>query len=127
MLFDWLATAFQSVSVLRNRAITVSTALLAWKIRISTPGEASELATFIDEFVHRLSWQVKKGLDADREYRYLIEFQRNITQASAESSSVAARAKMLEEGFGEWRTSSQLPGDAVCLGRTGLDPSEESR
>ncbi len=127
-LFDLLATAFQPVSVLRNRAITVSTALLAWESEIGTREEASELATFIDEFVHRLSWQVKKGLDADREYRYLIEFQRNITQASAERYSVETRANVLREELQRWRTSRDLRGDAEWAMRNpGSEPSEESR
>ena len=127
-LFDLLATAFQPVSVLRNRAITVSTALLAWESGIGTPEEASELATFIDEFVHRLSWQIKKGLDADREYRYLIEFQRSITQASAERYSVETRANVLREELQRWRTSSDLRGDAEwAMQNTGSNPSEASR
>ena len=127
-LFDLLATAFQSVSVLRNRAITVSTALLAWESGISTPEGASELATFINEFVRRLRWQAKKGLDADQEYRYLIEFQRNITQASAERYSVETRAEVLREELRRWRTSRDLRGDAEwAMRNSGLDPSEVSR
>lgn len=128
VLFDLLATAFQSVSVLRNRAITVSTALLAWESGIRTPEEASELATFIDEFVHRLSWQVKRGLDADREYHYLIDFQRSIAQASAESYSVATRAEVLGEEFKRWRTTGKLKGDAEwAMQNSDSDPSKASR
>ena len=126
-LLDLLTIPFGGLKVLRNRAITVSVVLLAWKAEIKTPAAASSFAAFVVEFVNRLKWQIGKGLEIDHEYRYLIGFQRYITQASAESSSVEARAKMLEEGLDHWRASSQLPGDAEYQGRTGLDPSEEAR
>ena len=127
-LFDLLSAAFQPVSILRNRAITVSTTLLAWESRIETAEQASELANFVDEFVHRLRWQVKMGLDADREYRYLIEFQRNITQASAERYSVETRAEVLKDGLRRWRNSRELRGDTEWVMRNpGSDPSEVSR
>ena len=127
-LFDLLGVAFQRVRTLRNRAITVSTVLLAWKSKLETGEEASELADFIQEFVNRLNWQVKKGLFVDQEYHYITEFQRNITQASAERSSVQARANMLEVEFERWRESKELQGDADWKRRhSGCDPIEASR
>ena len=127
-LLDLLTVPFSELKVLRNRAITVSTVLLAWKRKTSTTNEASELATFIDEFVHRLNWQIGKGLFVDPEYHYLTEFQRTITQASAESSSVAKRADMLEGEFSRWRQSKELRGDAGWKERNpNSDPSVESR
>ena len=126
-LFDVLSEAFEDIDSLRNRAITVSTVLLSWKLDVATRDEASSVAAFIGEFLARLSWQVGKGLLVDREYHYLTDFQRNITQASAERSSVAARASMLEQEFERWQSSGELYGDAEYQARTGLDPREESR
>lgn len=111
ILFDLLEVPFKKINVLRNRAITVSTVLLAWKNNIGTDVEAIEIAEFVDEFVHRLNWQKSKGLDADEEYYYLMDFHRSITQASAESYSVEARASVLEEEFQRWRNSNVLKGD----------------
>ena len=82
-LLNLLAAPFSDVNALRNRAITVSAVLLAWKSGIKTPAAASYFAAFVVEFVDRLKWQVGKGLEIDQEYRYLIGFQRSITQASA--------------------------------------------
>ena len=126
-LFDVLGEAFEDIDSLRNRAITVSTVLLSWKLGMKAREEALSVAAFIEEFLARLSWQVRKGLLVDREYYYLTNFQRNITQASAERSSVASRASMLEQEFERWQTSEELSGDAEYEGRTGLDPREESR
>ena len=126
-LFGLLGDAFSEINVLRNRAITVSTVLLARECQINTQAEASELARFIEEFVRRLNWQVRKGLVVDQEYHHLAEFQRYITQASAESYSVEARTEMLEEEFYFWKKMTKLRGDAEFEERTGLAPSNESR
>ena len=127
-LLDLLAEPFGEISVLRNRAITVSTVLLAWRRQIQTTDEASEIAAFVEEFVSRLNWQIKKGLLMDREYHYLTRFQRNITQASAESSSVASRAEMLEEELERWIETGDLGGDAAWReNNSGFEPSEASR
>ena len=127
-LLDALTAPFSELKVLRNRAITVSTVLLAWKRNTWPADEAAGLAKFIDEFVHRLMWQIRKGLFVDPEYHYLTEFQRTITQASAESSSVLARANMLESEFSRWLQSKELRGDADWRERhSGADPSVESR
>ena len=126
-LLDLLGTAFQGMNVLRNRAITVSTVLLAWRRGFETPEDAEKVASFVYEFIHRLGWQVKKGLFVDQEYHYLTDFQRSITQASAESSSVEARAQTLGEEFTRWLESGELRGDSEWKERTSLDPSTESR
>ena len=127
-LLDRLNLAFGGHSPLRNRAITVSTVLLAWELGLETQEDADDVAAFMDEFVLTLNWQVRKGLSMDPEYHYLSDFQRSITQASAESSSVAARAKTLQEEFDRWRASTQLRGDVEWIERhPGSDPRQESR
>ena len=127
-LMDLLAEAFSNMNTLRNRAITVSTVLLAWKSDVKSVTEASELAGFVEEFVCRLKWQIRKGLLIDQEYHHLTEFQRSITQASAESFSVDARAKMLVKELAHWRQCKNLRGDEDWKERhPGRDPSIESR
>ena len=127
-LLDRLNLAFNGHSPLRNRAITVSTVLLAWELGLETQEDADEMATFIDEFVRTLNWQVKLGLSMDPAYQYLLDFQRSITQASAESSSVQARAATLKEEFDKWRQSGEFSGDAGWKERhPDLDPRQESR
>ena len=127
-LLDRLNLAFGSHNPLRNRAITVSTVLLAWELGFETQQEADYVAEFMDEFVLTLNWQVRQGLSMDPAYHYLSNFQRSITQASAESYSVAARAKTLQEEFYRWRDSTELRGDAEWIERhPGCDPRQQSR
>lgn len=127
-LFDLLEEPFNEVKVLRNRAITVSTVLLAWTSGVERPEQASELAEFIEAFVCRLNWQVWKGPFIEEEYQDLLRFQRGITQASAEKSSVEERADVLERELIQWRKSKQLSGDIEWTKKyPDRDPSQECR
>lgn len=110
-LLDLLDAAFDEVGQLRSRAITVSTVLLAWQLGVDTDATAQDLARFINGFVCRLQWQVKKGLDVDDEYRHLIDFQRNLTQASVEKPAVRARAELLRAEFEHWQSDDNYRGD----------------
>ena len=127
-LLDLLAESFQESNALRNRAVTVSTVLLAWTRKVEEPDEATELSEFIEYFVRQLKWQLGKGLQADQEYYYLLEFQRNLSQASAESYSVKARADLLQEEFEYWVKTEELRGDtALKENDSERDPKRESQ
>lgn len=126
-LLNLLQSAFEEVRVLRNRAITVSTVLLAWEMNVADMEDARKLARFIDGFVCRLKWQVDKGLDADQEYRYLIDFQRHLTQASVEKPAVKARADTLKEEYQRWLTEENYRGDDEYVEETGEDPNQACR
>ena len=56
-----------------------------------------------------------KGFDMDEEYRYLVEFQRHVTQASVEKPAVEGRARTLKEGLALWRERRMLRGDDEYL------------
>ncbi len=122
--FDRLADAFEDLTIIRNRAITVSTALLAWKLELGAE-EADEYAEFIEQFVCRLNWQVAKGLEMDNEYRYLMDFQRHVTQASVEKPAVKARAEFLETQYQSWLENQQINGDAQYIDNSHRDPSND--
>ena len=123
-----LENPFRGSGVLRNRAITVSTVLLAWTNGVESEPQAVQLSEFIEEFQTRLRSQVRLGLDSDQEYRYLLDFQRNVTQASAEKPGFAARAETLQEGFDYWQEYGEIKGDAEWRdNHPSSDPREVSR
>lgn len=126
-ILDLLESSFEELGVLRNRAITVSTVLLAWRINVTTQEAARQIAMFINGFVCRLKWQVGKGLDVDDEYRYLTDFQRHLTQASVEKPAVEARARTLEGQYRGWLAENKYEGDQEYKERTGSDPDEDCR
>ena len=110
-LLDLLNEAFENAGVLRNRAIAVSTVLLAWKNDIETEDEADRFAEFIGVLQERLRCQIGKGLDVDAEYRYLVDFQRDITQASVEKPAVERRATVMQDEYDQWLKAGKLRGD----------------
>jgi hypothetical protein len=124
-LLDLLESAFEELGVLRNRAITVSTVLLAWKLGVSNDAEARKVAEFINGFVCRLQWQVKKGLDVDGEYRYFIDFQRHLTQASVEKPAVQARSETLAREYSKWLETGEFTGDEEYQRKSDSDPSQD--
>jgi len=126
-ILDLLAKGFKDSSDLSNRAITVSTVLLAWKLGLKAEPEAEKFATFIREFICRLKWQTAKGLEVDTEYRYLIDFQRHVTQASVEKPAVQARAAVLEAEHNRWMTTGKLRGDVEYTELKKGDPAKDCR
>ena len=123
-----LKNAFDDLGILRNRAITVSTVLLAWKLKIASKTEAAKLTDFMVEFLNRLAWQVGKGIGAPEEYRYLNDFQRHVTQASVEKPAVEERHRILAKQHGIWSRSKILEGDREYRRKNpGSDPSRLSR
>ena len=127
-LMDLLRPAFKMSDSLKSRALVVSTVLFAYEMSIKTEEEASAFAEFINEFVRRLKWQVKKGFKMDNEYQDLITFQRHLTQGSAEKSAVNARADMLKKEFSHWKESGSIRGDKEYMKHNkGKDPRKECR
>ncbi len=122
-----LNSAFEGRDILRNKAMTLSTVLLAWKRKITTQRDAVAYREFVAEFLCRLRWQLRKGLDVDKEYRYLTDFQRHITQASVEKSAVESREATLNEEYERWTNTTELKGDAEFRQASGLDPARACR
>ena len=126
-VLDVLVSAFDDLGILRNRALSISAVLLSWQEGVSDDRDAAPLAEFMKEFVCRLRWQVGLGLDMNDCYRWLIEFQKHLTQASVEKPAVTARAKKLRAEFAVWRESGEITGDKEYRDREGRDPSDACR
>lgn len=115
-----------------NRAITVSATLVAWKQKMYDDDNiAKRYIAFIREFITRLKWQLKLRSAEEpvfhAEYRYLIDFQRYVTQAAVEKSAVEARHNTLTEEFEKWLDCGRISGDEVFQDRTSTDPSVVSK
>ena len=111
-VLDALQKAFGSGGVLGNRAIIVSVVLWAYD-RQEIEEDARAFAKFIETFVVRLGTQVKMAREFkyDDNYRYLLEFQKHVTQASVERRAVEARDGILRREFKYWEEHGKLRGD----------------
>ena len=127
MMLDALDPAFSDGPIIRSRAVAVSAVLLAFEIGVPTTISARDVARFLDEYLVRLKWQVGLGLDANPEYRHLLDFQKHLTQASVERPAVEARAEMLREAFHYWKRTTRIPGDDAFIDRGVGSPSVIAR
>lgn len=110
---------------LRNRAMTVSVVLLAWEQGLNGTKEVSRYSAFVTEFTGRLRWLLKELREfrvPDDRYRYLIDFQRHLTQAAVEKPAVGHRHKTLLESWASWEAGDGIRGDAQFKAETKQDP-----
>ena len=127
---DLLASDEVSFPALRSRAMVLSAFLLAHESGIVDEGKgrAQQLAEFLSDYSRCLKWQIPKGLDVDPEYRWLVNFQRHLTQASVEKPAVRYRANALKDAYEEWLSTGELPGDAdYRTSHPGENPAELRR
>lgn len=99
---------------LGNRAICVSVILAAWALDVrDKPELATQFGEFVATFLRRLAEQVErmKEFDIDHRYDYLVEFQKNLTQAAVEKPAIEYRHRMLTREFAVWRETGCLTGD----------------
>ena len=110
-VMNLLAVHSESLPPLRSRAIVLSIVLLAYERNLSDPAHAKLIADFAKLFVGRLRWlvsEVSGGHGAEESYLYLLEFQKHLTQASAEKPAVQTRAKCLEDSFDYWFANGRV-------------------
>ena len=127
--FDTLSACLPDANQrLKNRAGAVSVVLFAW-LRQMYKDEllAKSYADFLRAFLGRLRWQLAKGLDMNVEYRYLLEFQRYVTQAAVEKPAVQRRHEIIEKLFEFWMSDSEIKGDAEFRASGLGDPDDLSR
>lgn len=110
-VMDKLGEEMGEDGMLTSRAMTVSAIRFGYEEADRGEWDAGEVVAFLRTFTTRLREQVGKGLDYDREYRYLMDFQRELTQASVEKRAVRRRAMVLREQFETWRGNGKLDGD----------------
>jgi len=98
-----------AASQLTNRAVIVSAYLFFEELMKN--GEINKLADFTEfylEFIEILSEQTLKGLEYDREYRELLDFQTYIIQAAIGKSAIEARHEMLKDYFEYYMKTKEI-------------------
>ena len=111
-VMDTLARYESLLSMFRSRAIVLSLVTLAYERDIDEDENAAEeFADFAIAFTERLRDQVKQLPVFDANYRYLIDFQRHLTQGSGEKLSISERSRILNEQFELWQQNKKLQGD----------------
>jgi len=111
---------------IRNRAIAVSLFLFTSSlIDQGKEAEISNFAEFLIKLTATLKWQIAKGIDMDRPYRYLLEFQTYVTQAAGEKYAIRNRHKFLIENFDYFKHEGIVKGDKEYNVETGKSADSE--
>ena len=74
-----------------------------------------------------IKWQIPLGLDMAREYREILSFQTNITQAAGEKTAIQKRHDFLKDYFFHYKKKNEIKGDSEFKKRTGKNPDDERK
>jgi hypothetical protein len=113
------------IGTINNRALAVSVYLFSSEL--IEQGLEKELPLFVDffvKFVRTMRWQIPKGLNMDREYSDLLNFQTNITQAAGEKTAIQKRHDFWRDYFYEFKKNKIIKGDKEFK-KKGGDPDKE--
>lgn len=124
--FDTIVDNFSSsLTYIKNRAIAVSIFLLISElINSNKKGEIKTFVVFFIQFMKTLKWQLPKGLDMDRMYQELLNFQTNISQAAGEKTAIQARHDILNKYFYHFKKHDEIIGDKDYYRKTNHRPEK---
>lgn len=104
--------ATQQLPPLRSRSIVLSLVLLAYKLPLSDP-DAKHFTDFTKAFVDGLKKHVERMARGEsREFEYLFEFQKHLSQGSGERPAVKRRHEILKQCYQHWIKKNALPNDS---------------
>jgi hypothetical protein len=96
---------------LRNRAVVVTAYLYFEKLYVDKAGDKLKVfPKFYKEFVNILSEQTSKGLDYDRKYRELLNFQNYVIQAATSKTAITARDEIIGQFFEYYLNTEKIKG-----------------
>jgi hypothetical protein len=97
---------------IKNRAIGISVLFFLHKmIENAQKEQIPKFMDFLTLFLKTLKEQVEKGIDIDRRYRGLLNFQTYISQAAAEKYAIEDRQQFLDVYFAHYLRTSKIKTD----------------
>lgn len=113
---------------IKNRALSISVYFFNSE-QIET-GNEKDITLFVDFYkllMSTVKWQVKKGIELDREYKGLLRFLTFYSQASAESYSIRGRHDFLKEYFEHYKSKHEIIGDSEYKKKHGNPDNERAK
>lgn len=107
----------EKAKYINNRALAVSVALFNNElIEQKKENELPMFSDFFVKFMKTLKWQIPKGIEMNKEYRELLNFQTNISQAAGEKTAIQKRHDFLREYFYYFKKEKKIKGDKEFKG-----------
>ena len=70
-------------------------------------------------------WQISKGLDMNRAYREILNFQTSLTQAAGEKYAIQQRHDFWRDYFSYYQETKMIKGDEDFIKSEGKKPDDE--
>lgn len=94
---------------INNKALAVSVFLFVIEMReLKREKEIREFVEFLIKFLKTKQWQVSKGLDINKEYREILNFQTSLTQAANEKTAIQNRHDFWRNYFSYYKKNKGL-------------------
>ena len=126
-----IAKHFQeNLKYINNKALAVSVYLFVSEelISLTKEGEIDKFADFFIKFLKTKKWQIGLGLDMNRSYREILNFQTSLTQAAGEKTAIQKRHDFWRDYFKYFKEKNGLiKGDEEYKRSERKAPNEERK
>jgi hypothetical protein len=103
----------KNLMYINNKALAVSVFLFVNEMReLKREKEIKDFVEFLIKFLKTKQWQVSKGLDMNKEYRDILNYQTSLTQAANEKTAIQNRHDFWRTYFTYYKKNrKQIIGD----------------
>jgi len=130
IVFDKIVKDFgDKLKHISNRAIAVSVFLFVSELIDQKKGnEIPQFKEFFIKLLTTLKWQLPKGIEMDKAYQDMLNFQTNITQAAGEKTAIQKRHDFLKDYFYHFKNrDGMIKGDEKYKKDAKKNPEIERR
>lgn len=111
---------------INNKALAVSVFLfISELIELERSSEIDDFVQFFVKFLKTKEWQISKGLDMNKEYREILNFQTSLTQAAGEKNAIQQRHDFWRDYFSYYLKTKMIRGDENFISNEGGNPDDE--
>lgn len=111
---------------INNKALAVSVFLFVSELnQLNRVSEIDEFVHFFIKFLKTKEWQISKGLDMNRAYRDILNFQTSLTQAAGEKYAIQQRHDFLRSYFSYFKETGMIKGDEDYMKTENKKPDDD--
>jgi Protein of unknown function DUF262 len=116
----------ENLKIINSKAIAVSVFLfISELIELNKEKDIDEFVSFLVKFLKTKEWQVTRGLDMNRAYREILNFQTSLTQAAGEKTAIQNRHDFWRDYFSYYKKEGLIKGDKEYEKVEGKNPDDE--
>jgi hypothetical protein len=116
-----------NLSFINNKALAVSVFLFVSElIQLERVSEINNFVHFLIKFLRTKEWQISKGLDMNRAYRDILNFQTSLTQAAGEKYAIQQRHDFWRDYFSYYQKKrGMIKGDEDYIKTEHKNPDDD--